>query len=149
MPDNCRTWDAVAVVSAPVAFTMSKTLCCCVFLWKTLCCCVFLTTAFQATWAKLTLGCYPAHFSLCLPSHCGCTSKAESLCTLTWHTSFPFHSLIHTSYFCHCSSISFICSSLGPFWGSFHTDYNITWQHSLAWHILDYKHQGAYKAGSD
>lgn len=94
----------------------------------------------QVTWAKVTPGC----FRLGLPSQRGCTSKVESLHMLTWHSS-----LTHASYICCCSSISFIHSSLWPLSGSFHTDYNATWQHSLAQHILYYKHQGAYKAGSD
>lgn len=67
----------------------------------------------------------------------------------TWHSTFPFHNLTCASYFCQCSSISFIHSSLWSFWGSFHADYNGTGQHSLVWHILYFKHQGACKAGSD
>lgn len=67
----------------------------------------------------------------------------------TWHASSPFYNLTCSSYFCQCPLISFIHSSLWAFWGSFHTDYNGRGQHSLAWHILYFKHQGACKAGSD
>lgn len=67
----------------------------------------------------------------------------------TWHCQFSLPQPYMLSYFCQCSSVSFIHSSLWAFWGSFHADNNATGQHSLAWHILYFKHQGAWKAGRD